>query len=439
MGLVTSMYSGVSGISANSHNLEVISNNIANVNTMGYKSQNAVFSDVLSTVLHNGSSAMQFGHGTQISAINSSFQQGSFESTTNATDLAVDGNGFFVVNNGAGNIYTRSGQFKLSNQGRLVNPQGYNLQGYAITNGKVGATVGNIDLTGVQSKPQASTSFTTGVNLNAAATATTTFTTPVTLYNSVGEQVILNISFTKIAGANSWSFAPTTSVGTVTVNNATSGTISFDTSGGLSSLTIGGTNLIGTAAPEPVFRFTFPGTASSPPAANQTVVWDLLTTVATVTNGAVTWDSGAATAATNGKATGYASGSNNSSLVQNGFTTGVLTGLSVDSSGIITGLFDNGQTEQLNQVVLAQFLNPGGMTKLGANLFSASAESGEATLGGARTGGFGTIIGDTLELSNVDLASEFVKMITTQQAYQAAAKTITTSNELMTEAINLKR
>lgn len=419
MGLVTAIYSGVSGITANSHNLEVISNNIANVNTMGYKSQKAVFSDVLSTVLHNGSTAMQFGHGTQISAINSSFQQGSFETTANATDLAIDGNGFFVVNNGRGNVYTRSGQFRLGNQGTLVNPQGYTLQGYTITNGVVGNTVGNIDLTGVQSKPQASTVFTAGVNLNAAATATTTFNTPVTLYNSVGQQVVMNITFTKVAASNSWTFAPTSSIGTVTVGGAASGTVSFDTSGNLA--TINGT-AVGAGATDPVFAFNF--TTADPPAAAMSLTWSLLNAAGT---------------ATNGKVTGYAAPSNNSSLVQDGFTTGVLTGLSVDSNGIITGLFDNGQTEQLNQVVLANFLNPGGLTKQGMNIFSASADSGSATLGAARTGGFGTVLGDTLELSNVDLASEFVKMISTQQAYQAAARTITTSDDLMTEAINLKR
>ncbi len=419
MGLVTSMYSGVSGIAANSSNLSVISDNIANVNTIGYKSSNAVFSDLLSTILSNGSTTMQVGHGTQISAINSSFSQGSFESTSNATDLAIDGNGFFVVNNGSGNLYTRAGQFRLNNEGKLANPQGYTLQGYAITNGVAGNTVGDIDLTGIQSSPSASTEFTAGINLDATASAATTFTTPVTLYNSVGQEVILNINFTKVSGANSWTFVPTTSVGTVDVDGAASGTISFDTSGALTS--INGTT-VGSGATEPVFNFDF--SSSDPPAASAAISWDLLDSAGT---------------ASNGKVTGYAATANNSSMVQDGYTTGVLTGLSVDSDGIISGLFDNGQTQELSQLVLATFLNPGGLTKLGANLFSATADSGSATLGAARSGGFGAIIGDSLELSNVDLATEFVKMITTQQAYQAAARTITTADDLMTEAINLKR
>lgn len=418
MGLVTAMYSGVSGITSNSSSLSVISDNIANVNTVGFKSSKAVFSDLLSTVLSNGSTTMQFGHGTQISSVNSSFAQGSFESTTSATDLAVDGNGFFVVNNGTDNVYTRAGQFRLDNTGKLANPQGYVLQGYSITNDVVGTTVADIDLTGVQSTPEATTSFTAGLNLDATASATSTFTTPVTMYNSVGQQVILSITFTKVSGSNSWTYIPTTSVGTVDASGSASGSISFDTSGALSS--INGT-AVGSAT-EPVFNFNF--SSVDPPASSASVTWDLLDTAGT---------------ATNGKVTGYAATSNNSSLVQDGFTTGVLTGLSVDSDGIITGLFDNGQTEQLNQLVLASFLNPGGLTKLGANIFSASSDSGSATIGTARTGGFGSIIGDSLELSNVDLATEFVRMITTQQAYQAAARTITTADDLMTEAINLKR
>ncbi len=420
MGLVTSMYSGVSGISANSANLSVISNNIANVNTVGFKSGKTVFSDLLSTVLANGTSSLQYGHGTQISAINSSFQQGSFESTTNATDFAVDGNGFFVVNNGTNNVYTRAGQFKMANTGKLVNAQGYTLQGYAITNGTIGTTVQDIDLAGVQSSPQATTAFTAGVNLDATASAATTFTTPVTMYNSVGQEVIMNLTFTKAATGNSWTYTPTSSVtgSTVNADGATSGVITFDTSGALTS--INGV-AVGTAT-NPVFNFDFSG--SNPPSAAQAVTWELLNTAGT---------------ATNGKVTGFAAASNNNSLVQDGFTTGVLVGLSVDSTGIISGLFDNGQTQQLNQVVLATFLNPDGLQKLGSNIFSASAKSGSATVGTAESGGFGSIIGDTLELSNVDLASEFVNMITTQQAYQAAARTITTADDLMTEAINLKR
>lgn len=417
MGLVTSMYSGVSGISTNSSALNVISNNIANVNTHGFKAGNAVFSDVLSTVLHNGSTTMQFGHGAQLGTINTSFAQGSFEATTNATDLAMDGNGFFVVNNGSGNVYTRAGQFRMNNAGLLADPNNYTVQGYQITNGTVGTTVGDVDLAGVQSSPAATTSVTTGVNLDATASAATTFSTPVTLYNSVGQQVILTVTFTKVSGSNSWTYAPTTSVGTVDVDGAASGTVTFDTSGNLD--TINGTAVA--SATEPVFNFDF--STSDPSASAQTVTWDLLN----------------ASGGTNGKITGYAATSNNNSLVQDGYATGVLTGLAVAEDGKISGLFDNGQTEELYQLVLADFLNPGGLTKSGSNIYSSSAESGEPTLGVAQAGAFGSVIGDSLELSNVDLATEFVKMITTQQAYQASARAITTADDLMTEAINLKR
>ena len=412
MSLISSLFTGVTGLTANSQAMGIIGDNISNVNTVGFKGSKAVFSDIFSTILTNGSVTSQLGRGSQLQGTIQAFSQGSFEASSNALDLGIDGSGFFVVNNGSGNFYTRAGQFRLNDQGTVQAITGEILQGSAIANGVVATGTTDIDLAGVQSQPQASTTFTLGANLNAASTAATTFNSPVTLYNSVGSQVILNIQFTKVASTNQWTYAASPSDGTVTTG--ASGTVTFDTSGNL-------TLVNGAAAADQSIVIDY--STANPPAATQTLTWDLANT----------------TGGTNGKLTGFAAASNNNSLVQDGFTTGTLVGLTVDSAGIISGLFNNGQTAQLFQVAMADFLAPSGLTRQGQNLFAESAESGQPILGAAQTGGFGAIVGQSLELSNVDLAEQFVTMIQTQQAFQASARIITTTDDLLTEAVNLVR
>ncbi|MBT3184018.1 MAG: flagellar hook protein FlgE [Nitrospina sp.] len=408
MGLISSLFTGVSGLRGNAEAMGVIGDNISNVNTVGFKGSKAVFSDIFSTILSNGSTTSQLGRGSQLQGTIQEFSQGSFESSSNALDLALDGSGFFVVNNGAGNFYTRAGQFRLNDDGLVQAITGEILQGSSISNGVVSTSTTDIDLAGVQSSPQATTTFTLGANLDASATAATTFTSPVTTYNSVGTQIIVSLQFTKVSGANQWTYAVSPSDGTVT--SGASGTVTFDTSGALSSPTTDQSIVIDFSA-------------ASTPAATQTLTWDLVD----------------ASGNTNGKLTGFAAASNNNSLVQDGFTTGTLVGLTVATDGKISGLFNNGQTAELFQVALADFLAPSGLTRQGSNLFAESADSGQSVLGFAETGGFGSVVGQSLELSNVDLAEQFVTMIQTQQAFQASARIITTTDDLLTEAVNLVR
>ncbi|MBT4388481.1 MAG: flagellar hook protein FlgE [Nitrospina sp.] len=408
MGLISSLFTGVSGLRGNAEAMGVIGDNISNVNTVGFKGSKAVFSDIFSTILSNGSTTSQLGRGSQLQGTIQEFSQGSFESSSNALDLALDGSGFFVVNNGAGNFYTRAGQFRLNDDGLVQAITGEILQGSSISNGVVSTSTTDIDLAGVQSSPQATTTFTLGANLDASATAATTFTSPVTTYNSVGTQIIVSLQFTKVSGANQWTYAVSPSDGTVT--SGASGTVTFDTSGQLSSPTTDQSIVIDFSA-------------ASTPAATQTLTWDLVD----------------ASGNTNGKLTGFAAASNNNSLVQDGFTTGTLVGLTVATDGKISGLFNNGQTAELFQVALADFLAPSGLTRQGSNLFAESADSGQSVLGFAETGGFGSVVGQSLELSNVDLAEQFVTMIQTQQAFQASARIITTTDDLLTEAVNLVR
>lgn len=412
MSLIGSLFTGVSGLSTNAQALNIIGDNIANVSTVGFKGSKAVFSDTFSTLLANGDVTSQVGTGSQLQSVLQSFNQGAFESSSNALDLAIDGSGFFIVNNGTGNFYTRNGQFRLNDQGLVQSVTGETLQGFQITSGTTSASLTSVDLAGVQSAPSATTSFTLGANLNAASSGGTTFTSPITIFNSVGSQVILSLTFTKAATGNTWTFVASPSQGTV--SSGVSGTVTFDTSGQIS--------LINGATPADQ-SIVIDYSAANPPAATQTLNWDLV-------------DS---TGATNRKLTGFAAQSNNNSLVQDGFTTGTLIGLSVDSAGIISGLFNNGQSENLFQVALADFLSPVGLSRSGSNLFAESGQSGQPIIGAPETGGFGSVLGSTLELSNVDLATEFITMIQTQQAFQASARVISTTDDLLTEAVNLVR
>ena len=415
MSLISSLFAGVTGLTANSQAMEIIGDNISNVNTIGFKSSKAVFSDIFSTILTNGSTTSQLGRGSQLQGTIKQFTQGSFESSSNALDLAIDGSGFFVVSptNNTGTFFTRAGQFRLNQNGLVQAITGEILQGQQITTGTVSTTVSDIDLAGVQSAPQATNTFTLGANLDASSTAATTFNSPIAIFNTVGTQLILGIQFTKVAGANQWTYAVTTSEGTIT--SGASGSVTFDNSGQLSLVR-------GAAVADQNIVIDYSSASTS--AATQTLTWDLLNATGT---------------ATNGKLTGFAAESNNNSLVQNGFTTGTLTGLTVSDKGVIAGLFNNGQTDDLFQVTLADFLAPSGLTRQGSNLFASSQESGQEVLGLARTGQFGAIVGQSLELSNVDLAEQFITMIQTQQAFQAASRIITTIDDLLTESVNLVR
>jgi flagellar hook protein FlgE len=412
MALISSLFTGVSGLTSNSQALNVIGDNIANVNTVGFKGSKAVFSDVFSTLLANGDTSSQVGRGSQLQSVLQSFSQGAFEASSNALDMAVDGSGFFVVNNGIGNFYTRNGQFRLNDQGTVQASTGEVLQGFKITNNVTSSSITDVDLAGVQSSPSASTQFTLGANLNAASSGGTTFTSPISLFNSVGSQVILSMTFTKATTGNSWSYVASPSQGAVT--SGASGTVTFDTTGQISAIN-------GGAIADQTIAIDY--SSANPPATAQSLTWDLVDSAG----------------ATNGKFTGFAAESNNNSLVQDGFPTGTLIGLSVNSKGIISGLFNNGQSDNLFQVALADFLAPTGLSRVGQNLFAESGSSGQPILGAAESGGFGSVLGSSLELSNVDLASEFVTMIQTQQAFQASARVITTTDDLLTETVNLVR
>lgn len=418
MSLISSLFTGVTGLSSNSQAMGIIGDNISNVNTVGFKGSKAVFSDIFSTILTNGSVTSQLGRGSQLQGTIQEFSQGSFESSSNALDLAIDGEGFFVVSNAgvADQFLTRAGQFRLNDDGLVKSITGEILQGQSLSQVSgvdvASGTTSDINLLNINSTPTASTAFSIGTNLDASTSAATTFNTPVTIFNSAGTQVIANIQFTKVANANQWTYSISTSDGTIT--SGASGSVTFDTTGQLSQVG-------GAAAADQSIVFDF--SASSTPANTLTLNWDLVD----------------ASGTTNGSLTGFAAESNNNSLVQDGFGVGTLTGLTVNDEGKIGGLFSNGQTRNLFQVEMALVNAPSGLTRQGQNLFAVSDESGPAALGFAQSGRRGSLVGQSLELSNVDLAEQFVTMIQTQQAFQASARIITTTDDLLSEAVNLVR
>ena len=449
MGVSSSLYSGVSGLNANANAMSVIGNNIANANTVGFKSSRTIFSDLLSSQLSGSGGISQVGRGVGLSVVDNIFSQGTFENTETNTDLAVEGPGFFIVSDPAmGNVsnnFTRAGAFRFNAEGFMINPEGYNLMGYQLDND--GNTVG--DLTPIWANTQSFTpaGLTANVNLNTnldsdsltiaiVAPATTAFdpldpsltsnyATSLQVFDSLGSTHLMTTYFTKTSDQN-WEW--NTVVNGEEVTGGTSGvleivgngTLEFDSSGDL--IKIDGVDL-----------YTISGDTSSDPVFPRPT--------AMTTAGALDWVNGSIQTqqiSVDMQTSQYASPSVVVSQEQDGFGTGTLVKLSVDASGNVIGNFSNGTPRRLMRLALAKFTNPNALSKIGNNMYAQSNNSGVPIIGTVGSG-VGSIFTNALELSNVDLAQEFVKMITTQRGFSANSKTITTTDEMLAEIINLKR
>ncbi|MGZ3577427.1 MAG: flagellar basal-body rod protein FlgF [Syntrophales bacterium] len=407
----SALYTGISGLNASSTEMDVISNNIANVNTVGYKSQNTNFADILSQSLSGGySGTMQVGRGVEVADIGTQFGPGSFETTGNATDVAIDGDGFFMVNdkNGA-TYYTRAGSFHLDNTGNLVDLNGDKVQGYNLL-GAAPTTVTDINLNNVQSVPVSTSTFSVGANLDAGTAIGNTFSTTQTVYDSLGDKHSLDITYTSAAPAvgstSAWDL--TLTLDGAIAGTPTTATLEFDANGALIN-----------------------------PADNSINFGATLPSGATIgAGGVLTWDM---TSSSSLILTGYASTSVINSLTNDGYASGQLKSLSVTDDGKISGFFTNGQTANVAQIVLANFGDPEGLKRMGSNLFGATVTSGPAIMNVPGASGMGTVAANSLEMSNTDIATEFINMITAQKAYSANARIITTEDQMLTELINIKR
>ena len=448
MGITSAFFAATSGINATSRALSEIGNNIANAQTIGYKSRTVSFGDLFGATIGGGgtTSSVVEGRGVRVLGIDPSFTQGSLQTTSNALDLAIDGDGFFQVNDVTGNtFFSRAGQFNIDSGGNIVNPSGLRLQGFQVdSSGNILGTLGDLVLTTTQQVGTATTQVDMSGNLNASESVVTAFTTAqlladpsstaisqfstgVRVFDSLGVGHDLTVYFSKTAN-NTWQYNALASNSEVTVSagnsNATTGNALV--ARGTLVFTSGG--LLDTESAVTYFNTAGDGiTFSNGSTTSQVLAFDFGTSVTT--------DGGAGT---DGMLQQGAS-SVLLTLSQDGFANGALTGTSIGDDGTITGRFSNGTTQALGQVALTRFINPDGLQPLGRNLFIQSGQSGTPLQGTPGSGSFGKVSASTLETSNVDLGEELVNMITMQRGFQANSRIITTTNDLLGELVNLAR
>lgn len=393
---------GTTGLSAASKMLDVVGNNLANLNTLGFKAGNIYFASMLNQSLTSGGGSTQTGQGVQVLAVDTDFGQGSYETTASNTDLAIDGEGFFIMRDTSGTqLYTRAGSAHIDKDGYLVDVKDYRVQGHMITNGVESAALTDLQLGSISSNPVASTTVSIGANLNADAAVGGTYQTAISVYDSLGTSHILTVNYVKTA-ANAWT-------ATATMSDAAGSTavpMTFNSNG---VLTV--------------------------PAANQALGPYTPTNGASAIN--LTWDL-VGTTSNSYKITQYAGGSTTNQLYANGNPRGSLKSINIDSTGVISGFFTNGLTQDVARVVLAGFPCTQGLVKIG-NYFGESYSSGQMTPNNPESGGLGSIQSSTLETSNTDTATEFMNMIAAQRAYQANARVITTADTMLAELMALKR
>ncbi len=427
MSILNAMYSGVSGLNAEGEALGVAGDNIANSNTVGFKQSRAIFEDVLGNAAMHGP-----GGGVRMARTQQVFAQGSLQNTGQATDLALTGDGFFVVkgvvDGASGNFYTRAGQLTLQKDGKLVNPQGLVVQGYAAqTNGGFAAGLSDVQLPTSALAPKATGNLKITANLDATAkvptvpfdptnpAATSNFSTSTKVFDSLGNAHTVDVYFTKTADG-AWDYHALAAGAEVQGGTAgqgmeiATGSFTFDTNGALQSVlpSGGGTVSFNGATP----------------------------------NQALTFDFGSSVAAGGTGTTGitqYGSPSSVSSQSQDGYAAGDLSGVKVDSDGTVSGVYTNGQKVAVAQLAVAKFTATDGLARSGHNLWAQTRESGEPALGPAGSGGRGAIAEGALEQSNVDIASQFVDLISHQRAFQASSKTITTADEMLQQLMSLKQ
>ena len=433
--MLSSLYTGISGLTVYGNALSVIGNNIANINTVGFKTARVSFADLYSMALTNSAvGQLEVGRGVRMSSIDQLFTQGSMETTGSATDMAIQGDGFFIISDGTGSYYSRAGNFVFDKDGRLVNPEGYTVQGWTLNpaTGLPAGALGDLTFTTTAVPASATQNTTVAVNIDSNSTAnpggaafdptstttagnTSNYSTSYAVYDSLGNAHMTTVYFRKTA-LNAWSWYACVDGGEITGGTAgqleieAQGTLTFDTSGRLDNET--------TTASD----FDFVGAAQ-----NQTIAFDFGTSI--------TGESGTGLDGT----TQFADSSSTYIVTQDGYAPGILQSLIVNTDGIITGKFSNGETQNLAQIALARFPSPWGLASVGGNMYIETHDSGQALINTPGTSGLGTIASNSLEMSNVDLASEFVDMIRMQQAFTANSKIITTTDQMLAEVVNLKR
>lgn len=396
--MLRSLFSGISGLRSHQTMLDVTGNNIANVNTTGFKASQIQFQDTLSQMLNSASGAQdgvggqnpaQVGLGVQVAGITTNFTQGASQLTGRSTDMMISGDGFFVVRQGTQSFYTRAGSFDFDSTGQMVLPgDGAIVQGWAAVNGVVDTSqdIGDLKVAvGTVMPAKATTTAPFAGNLQSDAATGTIKTVTVKAYDALGTEREIALEFTKTA--TGWTMSA--SDGTASYPATGTENVTFNATGGL--------------------------TMADPTFALGAVTVDLT---------GLTGQAGVDTIAA-GKQDGYAAG--------------ILESFALGSDGTITGSFSNGLKQDLGRIAMASFTNPSGLAKAGGSLFTTTVNSGDAQVGAAGTGGRGTLSAGSLEMSNVDLSTEFTQLIIAQRGFQANSRVITTSDEVLQELVNLKR
>ena len=543
MGLESSMWIGITGLNTSAEQMTTIGNNLANVDTVGYKSQNMNFEDMVYANTTTGAGVGQLGQGVRVENIESNFAQGTFQTTNNPTDMAISGSGFFTVKdqNTQAIYYTRAGNFTLDKSGNLVNPQGDVVQGWAVDNNALHleeangqsvtqvptkGTLTNIQLNTLSLAAQSTSSVSLSSNLDTAAKPGSSnstnpffgmfenynynpsspntaplsstafdFQNTISVYDQKGGAHTLSVYYDKVSdvgGKEYWEYMVTVPPGddgrmfdingTETLMNSNSkagvlmmGSLTFNSSGTLTNETAYTLNSSALSNPVsnlsdwslarisssgyPVFTANFQSVSgASTSYASNAVSMSLNLGLK---SGSTTWNTTATTAnmlglshlsnasalqgfnpstltLNNSATTNYNTSSAILAEDQDGFPPGQLQSVSVDANGVLSGVFTNGQTQQLWVVGLASFASPWGLTRDGSNLYSATQASGSPLYGRANTGLLGSIDSDALEESNVDMAAQMVQMIQTQRGYEASSKIITTADQLIQETLALK-
>jgi len=420
MSITSSFYSGLSGLDTHAIAMQVIGDNISNVHTTGYKSSTAHFEDVLGVSLTGVTGGNQTGAGADVASVDLNFIQGSLETTGVATDVSINGKGFFAVKDPTTTelFYTRAGHFVFDNQGYYINNQGLHVQGYLYDSEGLTLLETLSDIQVDQNSmvpPKVTSNVELILNLDASEetktwnindpSGTSHFSTALTIFDSLGQAHQAQVYFTKTA-AQSWAWNAIIDGGDVqggtpgTFVSYGSGTIAFDNSGQLTTVM-------------PVNFYT----------------------------GALTFANGTTPPATQvdfADTTQYGSASAIQKINQDGYMAGTISGLSIDKEGNIVANYTNGTLKKIAMLALADFPSLDGIARKGATLYQATTTSGEPLYNKPGVGGMGVITASMLEESNVDLAAEFIKMIVIQRGYQANTKVITTTDEMLAQLINIR-
>jgi flagellar hook protein FlgE len=416
MAIVGALSTGRSGLVNSGAALGVIGNNIANVSTVGFKGSRTEFADLISA--EGGGEIGKIGLGSRIRSVRTLFGQGPVESTGRPLDMALDGQGFFVLREGNAQVFTRAGNFQLQPDGSITNSTNLFLQGFPLrADGTIAGGLGDVSVAGVNSQAQATTEATIKGNLQSddaivgpfdstsfqTAFDTSNFSTSVQVYDSLGQQHEMTVFFTKTTTANQWQ-------------------VNLGVDAGETGGTAGALDVVGTAN----LTFNPDGSISG-------------SGVATATADFVGATAGQSIDVDLNEMSQFASPSGISFVIQDGFGAGGLTSLSVDARGILSATFDNGQTRPLYQLALARFAAEEGLIPAGNAIYRATVNSGPAAISTAQAQGNGSVVASALEQSNVQIAQEFIDLISQQRAFQANARVITASDSLLGDLINIIR